>query len=125
LPEQGARILAVDEKGLLLSGERLWSMDPATGAVDSHWGDAVISGAGQGVVAGDVIFWPNGADIVLVDRLTGQPTASLPLPEGGAVNLVVAGARAEHLVAAGATHLTVYRRTDADTADEPQSSNSE
>jgi outer membrane protein assembly factor BamB len=132
-PEPTARILAVDGDRVLLSGDRLWAVDAATGTLDQHWGEQTTGGAGQGALAGDLIFWPTTGDILLVDRATGKPTGrSLPLPTAGGANLVVGRAAATaavasdapeqpqasaYIIAAGPTKLTAYRSVDADAND--------
>jgi cellulose synthase operon protein C len=128
-PEPEARLLAVDDQRVLLSGERLWALDRASGEANSTWGAELSGGAGQGVVAGELIFWPTVAEILLVDRATGKPNEqALPLPAIGGANLVVAktpAAAGEFVIAAGPTHLTAYRRTSKDNETSEERLNSE
>jgi outer membrane protein assembly factor BamB len=128
-PEPTARILAVDGDRVLLSGDRLWAINAATGALDQHWGEQTTGGAGQSALAGGLILWPTTGDILLVDRATGKPTGrTLPLPTAGGANLVVGRAAATvagatdapkqsqpstYVIAAGPTKLTAYRASTA------------
>jgi outer membrane protein assembly factor BamB len=118
LPAIGTRVLAVDPEHLLISGERLWAISTADGKIDDAWGGNPGGGVGQGVVSGNLIFWPTIGDIVLVDRATGKHTGrTLPLPTAGGANLVVCTLGGdEFILAAGPDRLTAYRRTNA-TAD--------
>jgi hypothetical protein len=115
----GPRILGVNERGVILSGDRLWALDAVNGESDPDWGSELSAGAGQGALAGDLILWPTTAEVLLVDRVTGKPTSrSLPLPALGGANLVVAAAAASGkpgdalVIAAGPTHVTAYRRSN-------------
>ena len=114
-PEPAARILAVEPDQILLSGERLWSLNAATGKTNDQWGGEFAGGVGRGVVAGDTVFWPTMGDILPVDRATGKTTGrSLPLPTAGGANLVIcksADGAGEYLLAAGPEQLTAYRRS--------------
>ena len=118
-PAPGTRILAVDDDKVLLSGERLWAISKAQGVLDEPWGGDPAGGAGQGVVAGDLVFGPTVGDILLVDRATGRSTGrTLPLPAAGGANLVVCKFDGdEFILAAGRDRLTAYRRTNAAAAD--------
>jgi outer membrane protein assembly factor BamB len=120
-PNPTARMLAVDGDQVLLSGERLWSLSAATGKTNEDWGGEFAGGEGQGVVAGDMVYWPTMGDILLVDRTTGRATGKttgrpMPLPTAGGANLVIcksADGAEEYLLAAGPDRLTAYRRTTA------------
>jgi len=111
-PAIGARVLAVDSEHIVLNGERLWAINTADGKFDDAWGGDPGGGVGQGVVSGDLVFWPTIGDVLLVDRAIGKPTGqSLPLPAAGGANLVVCTLGGEEFIlAAGPDRLTAYRR---------------
>jgi hypothetical protein len=123
-PIAGARLLAVDDGRVIRTGERLWALNAATGELDANWGSELSAGAGRGALAGDLILWPTTAEILLVDRVTGRLTSrALPLPALGGANLVVAAAPAAlgsredpFVLAAGPTHVTAYRQSNASAA---------
>ncbi|MCC6493629.1 MAG: PQQ-binding-like beta-propeller repeat protein, partial [Pirellulales bacterium] len=116
-PSPAARLLALDDDWLLLGGDRLCRLDIDTGRLDSQWGRDVEPAAGEGTVAGALVFWPTMLDVMLIDRQTGQPTGeSLPLGSPGGANLLVvesnaagSGSRAR-LLAAGPEQATAYGR---------------
>jgi outer membrane protein assembly factor BamB len=125
LPSPEARLLTVDGDRLVLTGDRLWALDVETGNLDPVWGEELTSGAGQGVVAGDVIVWPTTLSIALVDRATGKLTnQTIPLTSPGGANVVVhsshsaTSAASVDLMAATAMQLLIFRG-DADAADVP------
>jgi outer membrane protein assembly factor BamB len=107
------RLLAASGDRVILSGQRLWAINAATGKLDPHWGEELSGGAGQGAVAGELILWPTTGEILLVDRETGQPTSgALSLPTGGGANLAVGTSAASgdvYIIAAGPSKLTGYR----------------
>jgi outer membrane protein assembly factor BamB len=115
LPAIGARVLAVDSEHIVLSGERLWAINTADGKVNDAWGGQPGGGVGQGVVSGELVFWPTIGDVLLVDRSAGKPTGqTLPLPAAGGANLVVCKLGGEEFIlAAGPDRLTAYRRANA------------
>jgi hypothetical protein len=120
LPAPGVRAMAVDGDRVLLAGDRMWAVDRRTGRIHEAWGAEATGGAGQGAVAGELIFWPTTHEVLLVDRATGRPTGSaLALPEPGGANvLIAAGARLEatFVVAAGSSRLTAFKLLPAPTA---------
>jgi outer membrane protein assembly factor BamB len=127
-PAPAARILSVDDEGVLLTGERLWRLSLLTGEVDAAFGKDLSGGVGRGCAAGEVIFWPTAGEILQVDRKTGTPSPkALALPAIGGANVLVAkadppnGAVDEegdyYVVAAGPTHLTAYRRVQGTAGD--------
>jgi hypothetical protein len=120
LPAPGVRAMAVDGDRVLLAGDRMWAVDRRTGRIHQAWGAEATGGAGQGAVAGELIFWPTTHEVLLVDRATGRPTGSaLALPEPGGANvLIAAGARLEatFVVAAGSSRLTAFKLLPAPTA---------
>jgi outer membrane protein assembly factor BamB len=113
LPASEVRLLAVDGNRVILSGERLWAVDSASGKLDSHWGEELSGGAGQGAVAGGVIMWPTTGEILLVDRSSGKLTGKvLSLPTGGGAHLAVAKSAESgdiYIVAVGPSKLTAFR----------------
>jgi outer membrane protein assembly factor BamB len=113
LPAAEVRLLAADDERVILSGERLWAMDAATGKLDPGWGEELSGGTGQGAVAGELVLWPTTGELLLVNRATGKPTGkSLALPTGGGANLAVSRSAESgdiYVVAAGPSKLTAYR----------------
>jgi outer membrane protein assembly factor BamB len=127
-PAPAARILSVDNEGVVLTGERLWRLSLLTGEVDAAFGKDLSGGVGRGCAAGEVIFWPTAGEILQVDHKTGTPSPkALALPAIGGANVLVAkadppnGAADEegdyYVVAAGPTHLTAYRRVQGTAGD--------
>jgi hypothetical protein len=132
LPMPGTRLLAVEDNRVILTGERLWALDAASGEIRPDWGGELSAGAGQGALADNLILWPTTAQILLVDRFTGQPTSrALPLPALGGANLVVASAPTSgtpgdpFVIAAGATHVTAYRPSNPADGTDAESSKPE
>jgi cellulose synthase operon protein C len=117
-----AQLLAVDGNRVILSGERLWAINAATGKLDPHYGEELSGGAGQGAVAGELILWPTTGEILLVNRSSGKPTGkALSLPTGGGAHLAVAKSAKSgdiYIVAAGPSKLTAYRAVLVSTAGE-------
>jgi outer membrane protein assembly factor BamB len=122
LPAPEARLLAIDGNRVILSGNRLWALDAASGKLDPHYGEDLSGGAGQGAVAGELILWPTTGEILLVNRSSGKPTGkALSLPTGGGAHLAVAKSaesRDIYIVAVGPTKLTAYRTVLEPTAGE-------
>ncbi len=128
----GSRLLAVDDRGVLLAGHRLWRVPLNNGQLDSKYGEELAAGVGQATVAGDLVFWPTPGEILLVDRATGKPTSrALALPAIGGTNVVVAKVRAGeaseakadyYVVAQGSAHLTAWSRTTAGAEESNQTS---
>jgi len=70
-------LLGVVEQSLVVSGNRLWSLDIRSGKKRFVWPDsehAGIRGIGRGVVAGEEIFWPTRDAIYVMHALTGERT---------------------------------------------------
>jgi hypothetical protein len=95
----------------------LWAIELTTGDLDVDWGAELSGGAGQGAVAGNLIFWPTSQSILLVDRRTGRQVGDpIELPAGGGANLAVAAdaeSKGQYIVAAGPEHLAVFRQARA------------
>ncbi|HVT30394.1 MAG TPA: PQQ-binding-like beta-propeller repeat protein [Lacipirellulaceae bacterium] len=103
------QLLGVVDKRLIVSGDRIASLDVASGHIDWIWPEskhAGIRGMGRGIVAGNEIFWPTRDRIYALDVKTGAqtraPTKIAPLT--GGANLAAADAR---LVLAGYDKLMV------------------
>lgn len=78
-------ILGVTAEGYaILSGDRLWALDLATGQVRWQLGSDEPGGTsyGQGVLAGDLVYWPRRDELLLVDQRSGQLTRRVSLGEG-------------------------------------------
>jgi outer membrane protein assembly factor BamB len=89
---------------LVVSGNRLSTLDVRTGKIAWTWpesGTAGIRGMGRGLVAGNEIFWPTRTEIYALDTETGARTRSpisLSSVSDCGANLAVAGGR---LIVAG------------------------
>jgi outer membrane protein assembly factor BamB len=88
--------LGVKDGILVVSGEKLWGLNLASGEVVWHVGftDPASFGFGRGILAGNVVYWPTREDIYVVDQTTGRLRRRIPLlaryvESGG--NLVLAG----------------------------------
>jgi cellulose synthase operon protein C len=108
-------ILGVVATHLIVEGERIASVDVATGHVNWIWPDsdrAGIRGMGRGVVAGNEIFWPTRNEIYVIDPRTGAQRRS-PIrlsPLTGGANLAVSRGR---LIVAGYDSLIVLGPANA------------
>ena len=102
-----AQIVGITEDRLVLASGGLHLLDPNTGDIlKSDFGRQL---AGQGVVAGDVILWPESQSIQRFALMTGDRIpGDIPLPEPGGANLLAFG---EYLLAAGPAQLTLFRST--------------
>ncbi|MBX3441090.1 MAG: PQQ-binding-like beta-propeller repeat protein [Planctomyces sp.] len=83
LPERGLQLAGVCRDGLIASGRRLWSIDPASGQVRWRLGFEDEDGAGAGVPAliGSTIAWCTQRDLLLVDAATGELLQRMPIRE--------------------------------------------
>lgn len=111
-PAPDVRLLAVDGDVALLAGEQLRAISVASGQPDAAQTADALGGAGQGAVAGELVFWPSAGEIHVLDRASGRRAGDpLPLPSGGGANLVVAADRdgVSYVIAAGVDRLTAYR----------------
>jgi glucose dehydrogenase len=100
-----AQLVGVTEDRLVLASGGLHLLDPNTGDIlKSDFGRQL---AGQGVVAGEVILWPESRSIQRFALTTGDRLpGDIPLPEPGGANLLAFG---EYLLAAGPAQLTLFR----------------
>jgi len=61
-PEPALAILGTVGNDLLVSGNRLWWIDPASGSVAAQWPSArsneTATGFGRGLIAGSHVYWP-------------------------------------------------------------------
>jgi outer membrane protein assembly factor BamB len=103
-------LLGVVGTRLIVSGERVASLDIASGNLNWTWPESAhagIRGMGRGVVAGNEIFWPTRNQILVLDvKKGGQTRSPIELaPLAGGANLAVAHGR---LIAAGYDKLTIF-----------------
>lgn len=105
------QVLGVVEQRLIVSGNRLASLDVHSGRIQWLWPEsehAGIRGMGRGALAGSEIFWPTRNEIYAIDPVTGARTRSpislSPVSDCGA-NLAVAGGR---LIVAGYEKLLAF-----------------
>lgn len=94
-------VLGVAKGNLIVTGNRVWGIDVATGKVRWYWPENPVRGYGRGVLAGDFVYWPTKTEIHVLDQRTGrkaQPSVELynrlRLKAG---NLVLGG---DHLILA-------------------------
>jgi outer membrane protein assembly factor BamB len=106
LPKDVIHLLGIAGDRLWASGEKLWSINVATGKIDYPWPEGPTpKGFGRGILAGTKIYWPTAAAIHIFDQRTGQEEAqpisleARGLPSG---NLVAAG---DTLIIAGSQQL--------------------
>ena len=107
----GLQLLGVVNQKLIVSGNRLASLDIDTGKIQWIWPEsdsAGIRGMGRGVVAGSEIFWPTRTEIYAIDPETGARTRSpislSPVSDCGA-NLAAADG---YLIVAGYDKLLAF-----------------
>jgi hypothetical protein len=123
-PHPEVDVLGTMGDKLILVGDRLWAIDTVSGDLVEGWGDSTVDWgrqedrAGEGVIAGQTIYWPWAGKIWALDGTTGGTTAlkcesaSEPAGEEQAsglprkARLLLAGDR---LVAAGPGRITVYQ----------------
>lgn len=104
-------LFSATKQHLIVSGNRLASLDRFTGKIKWIWPEsqrAGIRGIGRGVIAGNEVFWPTRTDIYVIDVESGartRPPISLsPVGNCGA-NLASAAGR---LLVAGYDKLMAY-----------------
>lgn len=104
-------LLGVAKQHLIVSGNRLSSLDRFSGKIKWIWPEsqtAGIRGMGRGLVAGNEVFWPTRTEIYAVDVETGARTRSpislSPVGNGGANLSAVEG----RLLIAGYDKLMAY-----------------
>jgi outer membrane protein assembly factor BamB len=116
LPSRIVHLLGEQGSDLYVSGDHLWSVEPATGEIQWRFGfdDPAAYGYGRGAIAGRRVFWTTHDDLFVIDRLTGKAVQRYPLREligisGGHVLLAE-----NRLVIAGPDHLTAFALAPAD-----------
>jgi outer membrane protein assembly factor BamB len=73
-------LLGVAHGKLLASGDRLYWIDCETGKLRHFWPDAPAPrGYGRGVLAGNVVYWPIRAGILVFDQSTGELRQNIDL----------------------------------------------
>ncbi|WP_417375837.1 PQQ-binding-like beta-propeller repeat protein [Gimesia maris] len=109
-PEQIRNLLGVTPSTLVVSGNRLFGLDRATGRI--HWKtgyhDPEGFGYGRGILAGQYIYWPLREEILVVHTEQGYLKQKISLRKhygesGG--NLVIAG---NQLLVASPRRLTAF-----------------
>jgi outer membrane protein assembly factor BamB len=104
-------LLGVTKQHLIVSGNRLASLDRFSGKIKWIWPEsqtAGIRGMGRGLIAGNDVFWPTRTEIYAVDAETGartrSPVSLSPVGNGGANLSAVEG----RLLVAGYDKLLAY-----------------
>jgi outer membrane protein assembly factor BamB len=125
-------ILGVTAAGLaIVSGDRLWAVDLATGQIRWQLGndDPGEGGYGRGVLAGDLVYWPKRLELLMVRQADGAIQSRRNLEalygkeEGGGGNLTIAEgtlliAKPDRLSAFG-EYGAIKRRTERDLSVRP------
>ena len=108
---QISHVLGAAKGKLFATGDRLYTLDLATGRVLRAWPEAglVDEGAGRGLLAGDSIYWPTKTGILVLDQETGgSVNSTIPLSQAfgyGGGNLAVGEG---YLVVAQRDRLVVF-----------------
>ena len=118
------KVLGTIGDKLILVGDRLWAIDIVSGELVDGWGVKTVGWgqqeetAGEGVIAGQAIYWPWDGKIWVLEGATGWPTAlkfasadklageEQPASLPRQARLLVTGDR---LIAAGTHRITVYQ----------------
>ena len=109
--EDVVHLLGVSDGRLFASGDRLYTIDAANGAILRAWPDAGAGyqGYGRGLLAGDRVCWPTRTEIHVLDQATGgNEHATIPLFQAfghGGGNLAAAGG---YLAVAEKDDLVIY-----------------
>lgn len=125
-------ILGVTAAGMaIVSGDRLWALDLATGQIRWQLGndDPGEGGYGRGVLAGDLAYWPKRLELLMVRQADGAIQSRRHLEalhgkeEGGGGNLTIAEgtlliAKPDRLSAFG-EYGAIKRRTERDLSVRP------
>lgn len=85
-PEDAVHMLGVGGGNLLVSGDKLWWIDTATGkaARDPFPTSTPPKGFGRGILAGDLVYWPTQTMIYLFNQRTGEAKSAIELSTRGA-----------------------------------------
>lgn len=99
-----------DAERLVVSGNRLWGLDPQTGTIVWNVGfeNPAGYGFGRGMIAGQNVFWPLRKEIIIADCRTGRVRRRIRLhrlQNGYGGNLIVVNNR---LIVAEPERLVVY-----------------
>ena len=76
-----AHLLGVGEGNVVATGDSVWTIDAANGALRSRWpeGRSVEQGHGRGLLAGGEIYWPTRDRLYILDQGTGLPVERPPI----------------------------------------------
>lgn len=102
--------IGVRDNRLIVSGERLWGLEPATGRVRWNVGfeNPAGYGFGRGAIAGDRVYWPLRKEILVAECKTGRLVRRIRLAGlrgGRGGNLTIIGDR---LIVAEPQRLRIY-----------------
>lgn len=77
-----AYLLGAAEGRVVATGNHVWTIDAADGAILSRWPEARVleEGHGRGLIADGQIYWPTRDRIYVLDLVSGLPTARPPIP---------------------------------------------
>lgn len=79
----GRTLIGAHDGRLVVSGQRLWCLDLFSGRElwSAGYEDPPGAGAGQGLLAGNSVYWPTREDLLVVDLETGTVRQRLPLKQ--------------------------------------------
>jgi outer membrane protein assembly factor BamB len=80
LPEAD-HLLGLVAGRVVLTGNRVWLLDAATGRLAAYWpqGGGGLEGRGRGLLAAGLVYWPTRSEIRIVDPATGLEHPSGPI----------------------------------------------
>lgn len=109
-PGRIVHLLGATGSSLLVSGDRLWSLDVDSGQPQWVFGydDVAGYGYGRGAVVGDRVVWPLRDELIVVETGTGRLCDRVPLRSALGVSgghLLIDGNR---LLITGRDHLTAF-----------------
>jgi outer membrane protein assembly factor BamB len=78
---QVRQVLGVGQGNVIASGDQLWALDVETGRVAWQVGneDPESAGYGYGLLAEDLVYWPNHEELLIVHQRTGALQQRVPL----------------------------------------------
>lgn len=85
-PEDAIHLLGVGGGNLIVSGDKLWWLDAATGkaARDPFPASPPPKGFGRGILAGSLVYWPTQTMIYVFDQRSGEAKSTIELSTRGA-----------------------------------------
>jgi outer membrane protein assembly factor BamB/tetratricopeptide (TPR) repeat protein len=76
-------LLGIAHGLVFVTGDRVYAIDEKTGRVVWYFPENQPNGAGRGMLAGDLVYWPTASEIHVLDQRTGgRAEAAVSLIEG-------------------------------------------